>query len=195
MLDLTPIFARFPILETERCILRRPDPDQAEPFFRLWSSAEVARYLGRPPFTTMDEVSQRLEEFRERFEMQTSITWAITDRATGALIGTAMLLHILPLHHRAELGYDLLPDWWGKGLITEAAAAVLDFGFGTMGLHSVEANTDGENIASQRVLEKLGFVREGHLRENFYEPAVGRFTDTTVFGLLAAGWQVRKGKG
>lgn len=191
MLDLNPIFATFPILETERTILRAPTFDDADQLFALWSDPKVTRYLGRPHMTTLDEVNQRISLFHMDLEQQTSITWAIINRADGCLIGTTVLLRIQSQHHRAELGYELSPEWWGKGLITEVASSVLEYSFNTVGLHSMEAHIDPENIGSRRVLEKLGFVQEGYFRENYYEPAVDRFTDTAIFSLLKSEWQKR----
>lgn len=192
MLDLTAAFSPFPVLETERCILRALTPEDAADLLRLWGDPRVTRYLGRLPLTSLDEVSQRLAMFRAEFEARASILWAITSRADGSLMGTIRLLNILAPHSRAEIGYVLSPHWWGKRLIPEAAPVVLDFGFSVMGLHSVEAQTDVENVASRRVLEKLGFVQEGYFRENFFEPAVGRFTDTVVFSLLESTWAERR---
>jgi [ribosomal protein S5]-alanine N-acetyltransferase len=191
MLDLTPIFATFPILETERTILRAPTLDDADQLFALWSDPKVTRYLGRPHMTTIDEVHTRIGLFRTDFEQSTSITWSIINRADGCLIGTVVLLRISTQHHRAELGYELSPDWWGKGLITEVGSAVLAYSFNTVGLHSMEAHIDPENTGSRRVLEKLGFVQEGYFRENYYEPAIDRFTDTAVFSLLKSAWSTK----
>lgn len=188
MLDLTPIFTTFPIIETERTILRAATPDDAEQLFTLWADPKVTRYLGRPHMTTLDEVLTRIGLFDLDFEQSTSITWAIINRADGCVIGTVVLLRIQSQHHRAELGYELAPEWWGKGMITEVASAVIAYAFNTVGLHSMEAHIDPENTGSRRVLEKLGFVQEGYFRENYYEPAVDRFTDTAVFSLLKSDW-------
>ena len=91
-------------------------------------------------------------------------------------------------HFRAEIGYDLAPERWGRGIMPEALRPILGFGFATLGLHSVEANIDPANGGSRRVLEKLGFAQEGYFRENYYLPDEDRFTDTATFSLLAGDW-------
>jgi [ribosomal protein S5]-alanine N-acetyltransferase len=192
MLDLTQTFAKFPVLESERCILRAPTDDDLSDLYILWSNPQVARYLGRPTTDSIDEAAKRLQERRDGYLNQAHIMWVIASRTDQRLMGTTILMHLQPAHHRAELGYELMPESWGKGLIPEVGAVVVNYAFTTMGLHSLEARIDPENIGSRRVLEKLGFVQEGYFREDFYEPAVDRFTDTAVFSLLKADWAAHR---
>jgi ribosomal-protein-alanine N-acetyltransferase len=142
---------------------------------------------------TIGEADERVQRMQAAFEEQSGVRWAITSRAEGQFIGTCGFWRLIKPHFRAEIGYELAPEWWGKGVMTEAVGAALTFGFARMGLHSVEAHIHPENIGSQRVLEKLGFVQEGYFRENYYEPATAEFTDTAVFSLLKAGWMSRAG--
>jgi len=191
MLDLTEAFASFPVLETGRCSLRAATPDDAADIFRIQSDPRVTRYLGRQPMTSLDQAVQRIESYRTTFSEQTGIIWAITRCGEQQVIGTCVLWNLVKPHFRAELGYMLAPEWWGQGIVTEAASAVLNFGFNSMGLHSVEAQTDPKNAGSQRVLEKLGFVLEGYFHENYYDPVNECFSDTTVFSLLKSAWMRR----
>jgi [ribosomal protein S5]-alanine N-acetyltransferase len=193
MLDLTNVFTTFPLLETERCLLRQVSDDDADALFRILSSAEVSRYLGRHPLTKYDEVMLRVNTYRKTFEEQTGIAWMIIDRAEGQLIGTCVLWKLDPTHYRAELGYILAPQWWGQGIIPEVASAVVSFGFTQIGLHSMEAHIAPANVGSRRVLEKLGFVQEGYFRENFYSPVTEAFEDTAVFSLLKSEWMSQEG--
>lgn len=188
MLDLTPVFASFPMLETERFLLRAVTPDDTADIFHIFSSPDVMRHLGRLPMTTMDEAVKRVQAYQTTFDNHEGIAWAITRRGKKQVIGTFVFWHLIPEHYRAEIGYILAPEWWGQGVAAEAARAVLTFGFATMGLHSVEAQIAPENAASRRVLEKLGFVQEGYFRENFFDPTTGQFSDTAVFSLLKAAW-------
>jgi [ribosomal protein S5]-alanine N-acetyltransferase len=135
----------------------------------------------------------RVEGIQIDFSAQEGLRWAITDRATGEFLGTGGFWRIVKAHHRAEIGYELAADWWGKGMMSEVGAVMLDFGFTQMKLHSVEAQIHPDNQGSRRVLEKLGFVQEGHFRENYYDPVEQRFTDTTVFSLLKRDWLARQG--
>ena len=191
MLDLTSVFATFPTLETERFLLRQVTPDDVADIFHILGSPEVVRHLGRPPMATMDEAVRRVQAYQTVFDDQEGIPWAITRRGEKQVIGTFVFWHLIPDHYRAEIGYILAPEWWGQGAATEAARAVLTFGFTTMGLHSAEAQTAPENAASRRVLEKLGFVKEGYFRENFYDPVAQQFSDTVVYSLLKAAWMGR----
>jgi RimJ/RimL family protein N-acetyltransferase len=191
MLDLTTTFASFPMLETERFVLRAVAPDDADDIFRIMADPRVTRYFGTPPMESIDEAVRRVEAIRSAFEQQEGVRWAIARREDGRFIGSCGFWRLIKPHFRAEIGYELAPEFWGQGVMPEAAGAALAFGFSIMGLHSVEAQIHPENAGSRRVLEKLGFVQEGYFRENYYEPADGRFTDTAVFSLLQADWRDR----
>ena len=188
MLDLTAVFAAFPILETERCVLRAVMLEDAPAIFHIMSDPRVTRYIGQQPMDAPDKALERVCKFQSLFNERTAIPWAVASREDRQLIGTCVFWNIDRPNFRAEIGYILSPKWWGKGLMTEAAAAALKFGFTTMGLNSIEAQTDPENAASRRVLEKLGFIQEGHFREYYYDPIEDRFTDKLVFSLLASNW-------
>jgi ribosomal-protein-alanine N-acetyltransferase len=188
MHDLTVAFATFPVLETERFVLRAVTTDDAAAIFRIMSDARVTRYFGALPMISPDQAAQRVQGMISAFQERTGIRWAIVGRADGQLIGTCGFWRLIAEHSRAEIGYELAPECWGRGVMTEAVGAALTFGFARMGLHSVEAQIHPDNIGSRRVLEKLGFVQEAYFRENYYDPVEGRFTDTAVFSLLGAQW-------
>ena len=109
--------------------------------------------------------------------------WVICLKGETKLIGSIGFWHTVPEHHRAELGYILHPDFWNQGIVTEALQAVLKYGFEKMKLHSVEASVNPENVASIRVLEKHGFVREAYFREDYFYD--GKFYDSAVYCLLS----------
>jgi ribosomal-protein-alanine N-acetyltransferase len=188
MLDLSVAFATFPVLETERLVLRAVTPADAEAMFRIMRDPRVTRYFGSPPMMSPDEAVQRVDHIVQAFREQTGVRWAITQRGNSQLLGTCGYWRLVKPHFWAEIGYELAPEYWGRGIMTEAIGAVLQFGFTTMALHRVEAQIHPANIGSRRVLEKLGFVQEGYFRENYYEAAEEQFTDTAVFSLLQAAW-------
>jgi ribosomal-protein-alanine N-acetyltransferase len=188
MLDLTRAFAVFPVLETERLVLRAVTPGDTAAVFRNMSDPRVVRYFGVAPMTSIDEAAQRIDSFTTAFQEHAGVRWAITYRDTGAFMGSCGFWRLIKPHFRAELGYELAPEYWGQGIVPEAVEAILQFGFTTMQLHSVEAHIDPDNTGSRRVLEKLGFVQEGYFRENYYTAAADRFTDTAVFSLLKTTW-------
>jgi RimJ/RimL family protein N-acetyltransferase len=131
-------------------------------------------------------LAQQVELPRVRFQL------AVEDRASGRLIGNCGIRQRSASAHDAELGYELAPAWWGRGLATEAAGVMLHFAFEDLGLRRVEAHCLAENRASARVLEKLGFHEEGRLREK--ECFKGRCWDLLIFGLLAAEWRSGSGR-
>ncbi|MGB0383806.1 MAG: GNAT family N-acetyltransferase [Ardenticatenaceae bacterium] len=188
MLDLTSAFATFPILETERVVLRAIRDEDAADIFRIMSDPRVMRYFGRLPMTSLDEAREVVQTRRTAFEEQEGIRWAISNREDGKLIGTCGFWRVIKPHFRAEIGYELAPEWWGQGVMVEALTAALSFGFISMGLHSVEAQIHPENSGSRRVLEKLGFVQEGYFKENYYDVVEEGFTDTAVFSLRKSAW-------
>ena len=191
MLDLTSAFAAFPVLETERFTLREITLDDAADTFRIMGDPRVTRYFGASAMTSIDEAVARVNAIRSAFAEREGLRWAITRRADGQFIGSCAFWRLIKPHFRAEIGYELAPEFWGQGVMPEALSAVLAFGFTTLGLHSVEAHIHPANSGSRRVLEKLGFVQEGYFRENYYEPAEDRFSDTGVFSLLRATWRER----
>ena len=98
------------------------------------------------------------------------------------MIGFLGHYRIQPENHRAEIGYMILPQYQGKGYVTEAIKAVMEYGFNQMNLHSIEAVIDPENYASEKVLQKIGFVKEAHILEN--ELYDGKFWDTVIYSML-----------
>ncbi len=175
---------QVPELVTARLRLRAVRPVHDAPaLLRMFSDPEVTRYHPMPTLATLAEAQDALERLVERFTAREMIRWAILEAGHDELIGSVGLLRIDPAHLRGELGYDLARPWWGQGLVPEAAAAVVDFGFFVLGLHRIEAGTLPENHASAQVLSKLGFREEGTLRDYLY--VKGRFRSVRWFSLLA----------
>jgi len=172
----------FPELETERLLLRQITHDDAAAIHFLRSSDEVMQYIEIPRITSNEAAIahiDRLDDFRKKNE---GINWAITLKNDPNLIGIILFKSISKDHHRAEVGYMLHPEYWRKGIIHEAMKAVLDYGFNSLQLHSIEAMVNPDNIASIGVLEKNNFVREAYFKENYYFE--GKFLDTAVYSLL-----------
>lgn len=188
MLDLSNNFATFPELETERCVLRAITPDDIHDIFEYMSDDSVTQYLPWDTASTLEEADATIQRYRTIFEEQTGIAWGIMNKTNHKLIGICLLWHFNLSHFRAEIGYMLGSSWWGQGFMTEVTSAVLDYGFNDMGFHSMEAHIDPNNIGSQRLLEKLGFIQEGYFRENYYDKNLDEFQDTAVFSLLKSTW-------
>ena len=196
MLDLSHVFAAFPTLESERCILREITMDDVDALYDIRSDDLVSKYLGDPPMRHRDQAVASVEATMQSFQSgDGSLKWGVAMHDNNRLIGTVSVWHIRKQHYRAELGYMLARDYWGKGIIPEVCTTVLDYAFGTMNLHSMDANIDPRNDASRRVLEKLGFVQEAYFREDYFDPMTETFTDSAIFSMLASTWQQRRNAG
>ena len=178
MPDLSP---PLPVLESERLRLRPLRADDVDDVFALYSSPEVTRYWS---FGTWTERAQAEAWLAERIPWgpPSVYGWAVADRRDDRLIGTTALFALAGPMHRAELGYSLLPARQGQGLATEAVRLALDHAFDVLGLARIEADVDPRNLPSCRLLEKLGFQREGVLRNRWR--VGGEFADSVIFGLL-----------
>lgn len=177
-------FNPFPVLETERLILRQyTDSDSdAEALFSFRSNPQAMHFVPRPLHQSTEDALKMIAQINDNVAANDSIGWAVQVKETARVIGSISFHRIEKEHHRGELGYMIHPDYWGKGLVTEAAAAAVHYGFTGLHFHSIEAIIDPDNVASARVLEKLNFVKEAHFKENFVQN--GRFTDTAIYSLL-----------
>lgn len=182
-------FTPFPTMETERLLLRRITNEDVPDIFAFRSDPEVMKYIPRPVAKTQEDVLPVLEMINNGIEKNESINWAMADKETNRLIGMIGYPRMDLAHHRAEVGYVLHPGYHGKGLMQEALKSVIGYGFEGMNLHSISAIIDAENAASEKVLERFGFRKEAHFREDFLHN--GKFRDSIYYGLLASEWASR----
>jgi ribosomal-protein-alanine N-acetyltransferase len=176
------LFDPFPTIETSRLRLRALTLEDEEEMHRVASDPLVTKYLGRAT-PTREKTREKIARVLEGLRAQESIFGVLLDSESGAYLGSACLWNWDQANFHAEVGYDLEPSRWGQGLIPEALAPILRFGFEKMNLHRVEGQVHPENQGSIRVLEKLGFQKEGHIRENHFNGT--HFEGTAVYGLLA----------
>lgn len=172
----------FPSLATERLNLRRMSSEDAEDIFFLRSDKEMLQFLDRDPARSVDEARHWIGTINKSIDDNQSVAWAIVLKNEPGLIGTITFWNIEKEHYRAEIGYALYTQFQGRGLMQEALTVVLDYGFNTMKLHSVEANVNPNNARSIRLLEKNGFAREAYHRENYYYN--GHFLDSAIYSLI-----------
>ena len=175
-------FHPFPELSTRRLTLRRIVDADKDDLFLLRSNREVMAYIDRPLAETTGDAVKWIRVVDDILQAGDGITWGISLKGESGLLGTIGLWRIIKEHHRAEIGYMLHPGQQRKGLMQEAMANVLDFGFSVINLHSVEANVNPGNAASVGLLEKNGFVREAHFKENYL--CNGVFKDSFIYSLL-----------
>jgi ribosomal-protein-alanine N-acetyltransferase len=175
-----------PTLSTLRLTLRRATPEDIPFIHKLFARGETNIYSGYDDIKTLTEAEQMYETYlKPGFPNHFRVI--IELKETGEPIGTIGLHYYTKENRRAEMGYDMLKEHWGMGLMTEAVEAILCYGFEELGLNRIEATTDSENAASNRVLERTGFTLEGRLRErHIYKDKIH---DELFFGLLAMEWK------
>lgn len=179
---LTINFHPFKNLETERLLLRRVAVSDIKEIRELRGNPETMKFIPRPLVTNDEEALEHFKMIDEKIENNSGINWAITLKENPKLIGIIGHYRIQPENHRCEIGYMILPQYNGQGIVTEAIKPVLEYGFDHLNMHSIEAVIDPENEASERVLQKNGFVKEAHILEN--ELWNGKFWDTVIYSLL-----------
>jgi [ribosomal protein S5]-alanine N-acetyltransferase len=176
-------FSPFPTLETAHLVLRQVAKEDVKELFFLRSDKDVLTYLDKDPARSIEEVAKFIEGLHELEKDHKAINWAITLKEEPKMIGTICLWNIVPAHYRAEIGYALHPDHHGKSIMQEAVAAVLNYGFKIMKLHSIEANVNPNNASSIKLLERNNFVKEAHFKENYFYN--GKFLDSVIYSLLS----------
>lgn len=152
-------FKPFPVLKTERLTLRQLVSSDANEIFALRSDGNVNKYLNRKPSKSIDDAQTFIQTINENIQRNDSIYWAITFSGADKLIGTICLFDLSDDNFKAEIGYELLPGFQGKGIMQEATSKVIDFGIQHIGLNSIEAYTHFENQSSTRLLEKFNFKK------------------------------------
>ena len=177
----------FPVLETERLMLREMTLADAVAFFQIRGNEKAMKYLDRPLATTVLDAIALIEKRVAMEISQTGLGWAITLKTTGEMIGDMGFYRLDRENYKSEIGYIFNPDFWLKGYGTEALKAVLKFGFEILKLNKIEADINPENLASIQLVLKSGFKKEAHLRENLLFE--GKFLDSLIFGLLKEDWQ------
>jgi RimJ/RimL family protein N-acetyltransferase len=175
--------AVVPVLETARLRLRPYRADDAAAMFALYSDPRVMRYWSFPPWREPAQAEAYLQRALAEMAAGRVLPWAVARREDDALIGTTTFHAYTPEHHRAEVGYSLAPQAQGRGLASEALRAALSYAFDQLGLLRIEADVDPRNGPSCRLLERLGFRREGLLRARWH--VADEICDATLFGLLA----------
>lgn len=179
-------FNPFPVLETERLVLYQLTAGDIAGIFRLRSDPFAMRYIGKHVLENLSEAEALIVHYQDHLQSGNGITWAIRlkDQNSG-LIGTIGFHRLERQNYRAEIGYILQQDFWGKGLMHEAIQVVLMYGFESMKLHSVEARINPDNVQSSSILVKNNFIKEACFKEAFYFD--GSFYDTEVYSILNTG--------
>jgi [ribosomal protein S5]-alanine N-acetyltransferase len=175
-------FSAFPTLTGERVVLRELEPADAADLFAFRSDPEVQRY-NSAPMQDLAEAAALIDELRAEYAARRAVHWAVTLHGDFRVLGLMGLVGWEKYHSRAEIGYDLRRDHWGRGLATDAVRVILRFGFARLDLHRIEAQTIADNHGSVRLLQRLGFKLEGVRRAYSWEED-DTFHDGAIYGLL-----------
>lgn len=172
----------FPILETERLLLREITIDDAKDIFACFSNENVTRYYGQEKLEDIKQAETFVDFFAKSYTEKRGIRWGIEIKGTQGIIGTIGFNAWSPKHKRAEIGYEIHPKQWRKGYTSEAVSKVLQYGFDELGLTRLGAVVFIDNEASNNLLTKVGFQKEGILRDYMYQN--GKAHDTYVYSIL-----------
>ncbi|MRN56116.1 GNAT family N-acetyltransferase [Paenibacillus monticola] len=175
-------FIEFPRLKTERCTLRKEEEKDRYDIYELYSNEDVVKYMEFEPFVTVEDAVNEMQWYQKIFREQSGLRWMIEDSESNKVIGTCGFLNYEKIHNRIEMGYDLTPKFWGKGIMTEVMKCIMDFGFLTMKLNKIETKVEPKNEASIRLMNRLGFHKEGVLRQHEFEK--GKYVDLAIFSKL-----------
>ena len=178
----------LPTITANRVSLRSITERDLDSLFDIFSHPEVMRYWSSPPLEDREAAIRLLSDIHDKFQRKLYFQWGVAHRTDDTLIGTSTLFHIESNNHRAEIGYALGRAHWGKGYMQEALTALLGYAFSELNLQRIEADVDPRNNASIRTLERLGFQREGYLRERW--KVNGEVQDALFYGLLRREWEI-----
>jgi len=170
----------FPVLKTERLVLRPFALSDAKDVQRLAGNKNVAATAGTIPHPYLDGVAEEwIAKHQELFEKNVSVTWAVT--FNNELVGCVSLI-ISKAHNRAEIGYWVAEDSWNKGYCSEASKAAVQYGFEKLNLIKVTSRHMSDNPGSGKVMIKIGMEKEGYLKKELLKN--GAYKDMVVYGLL-----------
>lgn len=183
------VFETFPEFESGKLIYRKFNISDAEYLFEMRSNDEVMRYMDVAKFESLKDAEKMINAVLDDYINQKGISWAIIEKSTNTFAGYFGFWRMIPEHCRAEIGYALRPAYWGKRIMTETLNAMMKFGFEKIKLHSIEANVNPENVNSIKLLEKAGFKKEAHFRENYLFN--GKFLDSIIYSLLEKNFEAK----
>lgn len=182
-----PLVAPEP-LESPRLIVRLATEEDLPSLLEVNSDEEVTRLLPYAPWASMADAEAWHRRMLGIQATGLALQFVVVSKSTGSAIGTCLLFRFEEASARAELGYVLGRAYWGQGLMQEALTALLDCAFGSVGLRRLEAEVDVRNRQSAALLRRLGFTREGVLRERWIAKG-GHAADFEMYGLLRKEWR------
>jgi len=181
-MNLLDILAHLPSIETERLLLRKITLNDASDMFEYASNPEVSEYTMWSTHTSIEDTKYFLQSLTKMYKRRELVDWGIVHKAEKKFIGTCGFVEWSMTHSRAEIGYALSRRYWGEGYMSEAVNAIIEFGFREMLLNRIIGRCEVNNIASARVMEKVGMQLEGILRQQLF--VKGRYWDLKIYSIL-----------
>jgi ribosomal-protein-alanine N-acetyltransferase len=180
-MTIEKIFDTFPELTSKRLCFIEIKQKHLTDLFKLFGDSNVTKYYNLKTFDTEKDGQKFIDWYQKRFNEKSAIRWGIAIKGNSNIIGTIGLNNFIQ-NHRANIGYDLQTEYWNKGYVTEALKTIVDFGFKYLEINRIEAEVMIGNSASERILDKLGFTKEGILRQWMFWNE--KHYDMTMYSLL-----------
>lgn len=177
----------LPVITTPRLVMRWISEDDVDALFDVFSDPKVMRYWSSGPLADREAAAAMQREIADGNRSGLRWKWGLALRDTNTLIGTVTLFNLSLDNGRAEIGYAMGSKYWGQGYMNEALTAMIVHAFEVLNLRRLEADVDPRNTSSVRTLERLGFQREGFLRERWH--VGGEIQDAYFYGLLRHEWK------
>lgn len=184
----------FPVLNTDRLILRKIEEEDAKDLYGYYSNPNVTRYLNWNGPHSIENAIEVINEWNKDYDDKNFIRWAITLKEVNTIIGTVVIatkdkstkygLFTHPITDTVCIGYELSEDYWNKGIMSEALEVVIDFVFNEIKTHRIQADIEPDNKSSYHLLQKMGFIEEGLLRKYLYDNDTRQFDDVILVSLL-----------
>ncbi len=176
---LNKTFIPFPILKTKRLTLRQLEINDEQEIFILRADSEINKYLDRQVSNTIDDARNFINKVNENINKNNSLYWAITLNDNNVLVGTICLFSFSDENDKCEIGYELLTDFQGQGIMREAVEKVIDYAFNTLKVQEIEAFFHRDNLSSIWLLDKFSFKQSNEFNEATPELLCYHLTRTT----------------
>ena len=185
------VFLEFPIIETERFILKEIEEKHSNHFISLFSDEDIMKYSGTEVYDPEKQVEFYFKKVKLMYKEKKGIRWAIINKESEAFIGDIGLYNIDFYSNNTEIGYTIEKNFWRKGVASECIKAIENFAFETLDINRIIAMIDCNNISSIKLSEKLGFHRDGILREHYYNKSKDKYINICVYSLIKSDIKVK----
>jgi len=182
--NIDRIFEEKQKFETERLLLVPSVEDNFDDYKKMFTNEQIMKFSRFSHKRSEEELLENFKLVMQSVQQKHVFAWRIIPKSDDSDIGRINIASIARYSSRVDIGYVLLPEYWGQGIMMEAAQRIIDYLFKTINIHKICATTNNENIRSKKLLEKLGFQLEGILRQHTFYPDDGIYVDEAVYGLI-----------